>query len=310
MVGRAEAVGAQGAWRAALTLDPDTGPPGARFTRFAAIDWSGAKGRRHPGIAVALCEAGDAAPLLVGPAGGAWSREGVLAWVLANADEPLLIGFDFSFSAPYAARGAHLPGETDTASARDLWAYVDRLSDDEDLGAAGFVEARRGSHFWAGAVDGRKADFLHYRACETPDGQAKPSTVFDALGAAQVAKASWAGMRLLHRLDGRVPIWPFDPPVTSGAMVVEIYTAIASRAAGSRKGRSKLRGPDALDAALTSAAIGSRPHAPLASYTDHATDAILTAAWLRANAARAALWAPPGMTEAIARTEGWTFGVV
>lgn len=292
-----------------MASGPDAGP-GARFARFAAIDWSGAKGRWHRGIAVALCDAGDAAPVLVEPeGGGAWSREGVLAWVLAHAGEPLLIGFDFSFSAPFATRGAHLPGETATASARELWAHVDRLSDDEDLGAAGFVEARRGSHFWAGAVDGRKADFLHYRACETPEGQAKPSTVFDALGAAQVAKASWAGMRLLHRLGGRVPVWPFDPPASSGALVVEIYTAIAARAAGARKGRSKLRGPDALDAALTSAAVGSRPHTPLTSYTDHATDAILTAAWLRAHAGRPDLWRPAGMTPALAATEGWTFGV-
>ena len=36
-------------------------------------------------------------------------------------------------------------------------------------------------------------------------------TVYDAIGAAQVAKASFAGMRLLHRLDGGSPIWPFDP---------------------------------------------------------------------------------------------------
>ena len=44
------------------------------FTRFAAIDWSGAKGRSHPGIALAVCEAGDAAPVLVPPPGRHWSR--------------------------------------------------------------------------------------------------------------------------------------------------------------------------------------------------------------------------------------------
>ncbi|WP_174292956.1 hypothetical protein [Sphingomonas bacterium] len=283
--------------------------PGDRFTRFAAIDWSGARGRRHRGIALALCERGRDAPRLVEPAaGGAWSRQGVLDWLLARADEPLLVGFDFSFSAPFA-RGAHLPGETDTRSGPALWAYVDAACTDEDLGAASFIEARRGRYFWCGAGDGRKGDFLHYRTCETPEGQAKPSTVFDALGAAQVAKASWAGMRLLHRLDGRIPVWPFAPVPATGALVVEIYTAVAARAAGLRKGRSKLRGPAALDAALTSPAIGSLPHLPLASYSDHATDAILTAAWLRASAGNADLWQPAGMTPAVALTEGWTFGV-
>ncbi|MDB5581552.1 MAG: hypothetical protein JWR80_6728, partial [Bradyrhizobium sp.] len=104
-----------------------------------------------------------------------------------------------------------------------------------------------------------------------------------------------------------IPVWPFDPLPDHGALVVEIYTAIAARAAGLRKGLSKLRDATALDAAL--AVIGSRPHAPLARYTDHATDVILTAAWLRANAHRPELWHPPGLTRDIALSEGWTFGV-
>ena len=86
------------------------------------------------------------------------------------------------------------------------------------------------------------------------------------------------------------------------------YTAIAARAAGLPKGRSKLRDGAALDTAL--AALGSRPHATLARYDDHSTDAILTAAWLRANSRRADLWHPPALTPEIARTEGWTFGIV
>lgn len=278
------------------------------FTRFAAIDWSGAKGVRHPGIAVALCEAGDGAPRLIVPPGRVWSREEVLEWVTAQADAPMLIGFDFSFSAPFLSRGAHLPGETQGDDARALWAHVDAASDDPDLGAAGFIDARRGTHFYLGAADGAKADFLHWRACEVAhDGSTKPSTVFDAIGAAQVAKASFAGMRLLHRLNGRVPIWPFDPLPDHGACIVEIYTAIAARAAGARRGRSKLRDAASLDAAL--AALGSQPHAPIARYTDHATDALLTAAWLRRAADQAALWRPPAMCAEIARAEGWTFGI-
>ncbi len=263
---------------------------------------------RHPGIAVALCAAGDATPRLVPPPGRAWARREVLDWVLALADEPILIGFDFSFSAPFVARGAHLPGETEGDDARALWAHVESASDDPDLGAAGFIDARRGTHFYLGAADGAKADFLHWRACEIAhDGSTKPSTVFDAIGAAQVSKASFAGMRLLHRLNGRVPIWPFDPLPPHGACVVEIYTAIAARAAGARKGRSKIRDARVLDEAL--AALGSRPHAPLTVYSDHATDALLTAAWLRRAARDPALWQPRAMTPAIARAEGWTFGI-
>ncbi|VVT10578.1 conserved hypothetical protein [Sphingomonas sp. EC-HK361] len=241
-----------------------------------------------------------------------WSRQAVLDWLVARRSDPMLVGFDFSFSAPFMARGAHLPGETDSVRARDLWAYVDAHSADVDLGAASFLEARRSRHFYLGAADGAKADFMHFRECETwfnAQGGGKPSTVYDAIGAAQVAKSSFAGMRLLHRLDGAIPVWPFDPAPSKGAAIVEIYTTIAARAAGIRKGLSKMRGPDALDEALTSPAIGSRPHAPLARYDDHATDAILTAAWLRASARRTELWHPQAMTDAIAQSEGWTFGV-
>ncbi len=278
------------------------------FTRFAAIDWSGAKGSRHPGIALAICEIGDDAPLLIDPPGSAWSRLEILHWLRKQAYTPLLIGFDFSFAAPFAARGSYLPGETTATRARDLWEYVDANSTDADLGAASFLEVRRGTHFYLGAADGTKADFLHWRACEVAgDGGTKPSTVYDAIGAAQVAKASFAGMRLLHQLDCAIPVWPFDPQPASGALVVEIYTSIAARAAGLRKGRSKLRNAAALDVAL--AAIGTKPHVPLARHTDHAADAILTAAWLRANAHRSELWQPTAMTNEIARTEGWTFGV-
>ncbi len=258
---------------------------------------------------MASCGTGDDAPDLVTPPDSKpWSRAAVLEWLLERADEPMLVGFDFSFSAPFVARGAHLPGETDTADARGLWRYVDAHSDDPDLGAAGFLEARRGRHFYLGAADGAKRDFLHWRVCETGEDQTtKPSTVYDAIGAAQVAKASFAGMRLLHRLDRRIAIWPFDPVPAKGALVVEIYTAIAARAAGMRKGVSKLRTAEALDKALT--ALGARPHRPLTHYDDHATDAILASAWLRTHVRHAGLWRPARMTDAIARSEGWTFGV-
>ena len=231
------------------------------FIRFAAIDWSGAKGARHAGIALAVCDAGDAAPVLVAPPHGIWSRTDILNWLRENADRPLLVGMDFSFAPPHILRGAYLPGEATPATARAFWAYVDAHAPDADLGAASFLEARRGTHFYLGAADGTKADFLHFRRCEAHHndmGFGKPSTVYDAIGASQVAKASFAGMRLLHHLGSAVPVWPFDPAPTQGACIVEIYTTIAARAAGVRKGLSKLRDADALDAAL--AAVGSKPH--------------------------------------------------
>jgi hypothetical protein len=282
-----------------------------RFTRFAVADWSGAKGSRHPGIAIAECGVGDAAPVLVPPPGAHWSREAVFAWLASRTDD-LLMGFDCCFAPPFMARGAYLPGDRTADNAAAFHAYVDALCDDADLGAASFLETHHRRHFYLGAADGRKADFMHLRACEAhynAGGGGKPSTVYDAIGAAQVAKASFAGMRMLNRLrEAGIAIWPFDTIPEHGPVVVEIYAQIAARTAGLRKGLSKIRDADALDTAL--AVFGSRPHLPLARYTDHATDAILTAAWLRANADRPEFWRPAPLTPEIARTEGWTFGVI
>ena len=287
------------------------------FTRFAAIDWSGAKGRRHKGIAIALVEVGEAAPRLVRP-NHVWSRTEVLHWLLAEAAKaPILFGFDCSFAPPIAERGEYLPGEPDVpADARSFWAYVDAMSEDEDLGAASFLERAHRRHFYFGAADGTKRDFLHHRVCEqafNATGGGKASTLYDAIGAAQVAKASFAGMRLLNRLDGRVPVWPFDfaqdGPMDAlpahGSLVVEIYTRAFIRMAG-LSGR-KVRSRAELDKAL--AAFGSRPARLRREPNDHETDVLIAAAGLRAIAGEERWWRPLGLTPAIAKTEGWTFGV-
>jgi hypothetical protein len=281
------------------------------FTRFAAIDWSGAKGARHKGIAVAVCENGDAVPNLVSPPGGVWSRQAVADWlVTAASDTPTLFGFDFSFAPPFVARGDYLPGDPAPQDGPSFWAYVDMICDDIDLGAASLLEVAHRRHFYFGKADGAKAAFMHNRVCEAhynAGGGGKPSTVYDAIGAAQVAKASFAGMRLLHHVRPHVPVWPFDPPPSSGSLIVEIYTSIAARAAGRPKGRSKMRDTAALDAALT--ALGSQPHVgPMPD--DHGADSIVTAAWMRKVALLFELWSPQPLTPQIARTEGWTFGVI
>lgn len=279
-----------------------------RFTRFACADWSGAKGSRHPGIALAVCAAGDEAPHLVTPPDKVWSRQAIADWLLAQ-DDDLLIGFDFSFAPPFMERGSYLPGDDVPTSAREFWAYVDHVCNDSDLGAASFLEQHHRRHFYFGAADGTKSDYLFWRQCEllNTNSSGKASTVYDAIGASQVAKASFAGMRLLHHLRDAVAIWPFAPLPERGKVALEIYTTIAARAAGVAKGRSKIRDASGLDLALET--LGSKPHLPLNRYTDHATDALITAAWLRNVAGNPQLWAPDALNFEIAATEGWTFGV-
>jgi hypothetical protein len=284
--------------------------PAPEFSSYVAIDWSGAKGRRHKGIAIAEAR-GEGAPRLVRP-GHLWSRSEVLDWLLERAAaEPTLFGFDFSFAPPLIERGEYLPGEPGVPkTAREFWAYVDRLAPDEDLGAASFLEQAHRRHFYFGIADGVKADFVRFRACDAQlnrQGGRKTASAYDAIGAAQVAKASFAGMRLLHRIAGQVAIWPMDPLPEGGSAVVEIHTRIYLRRAGT-DGR-KLRSRAALNAAL--AGLGSPPARLRFEPDDHQTDALVTAAGMRQLArTEPRAFAPQGLTGRIAKTEGWTFGVL
>lgn len=282
---------------------PVGSPPA--FSTFAAIDWSGARGLRHKGIAVAVAAPGDAPPHIVAPPRpGGWARAEVAEWLEALPGA-VLAGFDFSFAPPFVTRGAYLPGSPAPDTAPEFWQWLESRTNDADYGAGSFLETAERRHFWFGAADGRKAGFMHFRACETAfnaGGGGKASTVFDCVGAAQVAKASFAGMRVLNRLRQGFAIWPFDPP--RDRTVVEIYTRAFIRLAGMRG--LKVRGLPDLQRAL--AALGSTPW-PGTAFTDHESDALIAAAGLRAIAGDRRFWNPDGLTPAIARTEGWTFGI-
>ena len=194
-----------------------------------------------------------------------------------------------------------------------MWRLVDRLCADEpNLGANRFVDHPQASRHFR-RHGGRKGDLFtpasgRLRLTEHRQrGQSlNPYSNFNLVGAAQVGKSSLTGMRMLHGLDGRHPVWPFDERPATGSVIVEIYTSLAAVAAGLPKGRTKMRDAAALDGALAALDVG--PHTPLPRYTDHATDAILTAAWLRKVAHDPSLWNPPGL-ELVRHTEGWTFGV-
>jgi hypothetical protein len=98
------------------------------FTHYAAVDWSGASGERHKGIAVAIIGAADPAPTLVRP-GHVWSRIEVLHWLLDETPPDTLIGFDLGQSLAYTDRGAFFPGWADSPeTARELWALVDSIA--------------------------------------------------------------------------------------------------------------------------------------------------------------------------------------
>jgi hypothetical protein len=191
---------------------------------------------------------------------------------------------------------------------------VDALSsDDPHLSAGSFLvdpELRRHFRQLGNCGDLFPKGAGRMRACE--HGQKamglSPTSCFNLVGASQVGKSSLTGMRVLHRLRGLVPMWPFDPVPECGPLIVEIYTTVAAMASGRSKNRAKIRDAASLDLALY--ALGSLKHPGLPVYDDHSTDAIITAAWLRKVAGDMRLWQPPDMTDEIAQTEGWTFGII
>ena len=284
-----------------------------RFQHFVAIDWSGAKGPRQKGIAIALCKLDGGAPTLV-RTGHRWSRAEVLEWLLTELPTDCLIGLDLSPGFPFDDVGAYFPGWPESpATARELWRMVDAHGQDGDhLSANHFIaQPQVHRHFRHGKGDcGDLFTGGAGRMRRTEDRQRllklSPSSCFNLVGAAQVGKSSLTGMRVLHRLDEAIPVWPFVDVPVAGPLIVEIYTSLAARAAGIPPGRSKMLTAKELDDALERLGVGN--HMPLPRYTDHATDAILTSAWLRYAAGDGNLWSPDGLSD-VAQTEGWTFGV-
>lgn len=288
-----------------------------RFSRFACIDWSGAVAQFPPGLALAAIGQ-TGAPELIEPE-RRWSRQAILDWLcqLADARADILIGLDLSLGFPFLDQGSFFPEwSASPANARALWALVDDLCHtDAHLGARSFLahpEARR--HFrhakgdvgdlFGGSIGRLRAVERHQRATK----QANSWSCFNLVGAGQVGKSSLTGMRMMHRLGGRIPVWPFDPLPENGPVIIEIYTTMAARAAGLPANISKIRDAETLASAL--ATFGANPPARPHRLDDHATDALLTAAWMRRASENPALWQPEGLTTAIAQTEGWTFGVL
>jgi hypothetical protein len=292
-----------------------------RFSHFLAVDWSGAKGLRQKGIAVALARADGGAPVLLGPPDlRGWARSEVLA-LLCNLPGATLVGLDLGISLPHADAGAFFPGwDASPADARGLWALIDALcAADPHLEAGGFLghpEAARyfrhgagveGDRFLLPGAATREGRFRCAEHAQRSQG-VRPVSNFNLVGAAQVGKSSLTGMRMLHRLQGRVPVWPVDPLPEEGSVVTEIYTSMAARLGGVTGTTTKIRSFEALNDALD--ALGSPPVAGIGAMTDHAADALLTAAWLRRVHGERDLWTPPALTPEVAQTEGWTFGAL
>ncbi len=268
---------------------------------------------------MALANAKGGPPVLVDPGRG-WSRMDVLTLLGEDLPDNTLVGLDLGIALPYVDCGAYFPrNDVLLSNAQALWALVEDICADEpNLGANGFVaHPTYRSYFRDGTETGQ-----HFRCDDAAHGRGrfrvtehaqagmgcKPYSNFNLVGAAQVGKSSLTGMRMLHRLRGKLPVWPIDPVPGRGSVIVEIYTSLAASEAGRSVARAKIRSYEELNLAL--ARLGSPPVKRDGAIDDHASDALLAAAWLREVADDPRRWNPRNLTSEIAKTEGWTFGAL
>ncbi len=292
-----------------------------KFSHFLAIDWSGAKGERQRGIALALTHADGGPPVLVKPPPRGWARLEVLAILRDELPPDTLVGMDMGISLPFADAGAFFPDWGDSpADAPALWALIDGICHADPHLEAGSVlthpEIARyfrhsrehiGDRFHLPHAHTREGRFRRAELAQRAQG-VRPVSNFNLVGAAQVGKSTLTGMRMLHHLRDHISVWPVDPLPENGNALVEIYTSIAARSGGVGKGRTKIRNYDELNAALEQ--LDTPPVPASGQVDDHSADALVTAAWLRHVAQDPQYWHPAGLSVEIAQTEGWTFGAV
>ncbi|SDE32602.1 hypothetical protein [Kordiimonas lacus] len=293
--------------------------PHADFSHFVGIDWTGAKGKRHAGLAVALCEAGEGAPKMVSPPSGhrRWSRQDCASWLAGGLGrrkgERVLVGIDSSFGMPFVDEGAYLPGDVLPADVKALWAHVADLCGPEgDFYGGPFVDEHAAYYLRSRGAETLKG--RHYsRRMRVPEQLAVDSgagpceSVFHLIGPSQVGLSGLSTMAMLHHLNRQdhIAIWPFDDMTDARIVVVEIYAA-AFAALGGHRG--KIRDLAALRPILNRLGAKRMPRLGL-DFTDHAADACVTAAALRQIHHDRKYWNPQALSAMVRRTEGWVFGI-
>jgi hypothetical protein len=311
------------------------------FSSYLGIDWSGAKAKHHAGLQLAIAKPGKAVPRRMRPpVGRYWSRCQVRELLIEHADaavgkSPVLAGIDFAFSHPLRVKQSadlsvddaigvdaksYFPGAEDSPkTATDLWALVEKVNHNQpDLyGGAMFRHPKWGEYYLA--PPDYKARY--YRSCRRRTEIAShaagrsPSPTFKAVGADNVSTGSLAGMRLLHQLKQhlgeRLSIWPFDDIVDGKTklVLVEVFPSLYFYRLGMVPAKKGAADPAFLNRALAAYdSKGVKPNfTPMGNDADEA-DAIIAAAALRYfNIASGFTLPAAGM--AIARREGWIFGV-
>ncbi len=284
------------------------------FTHYIGIDWSGARGVRQSGLAVAIMDSSTDHVTLSEPFGKYknWSREGLAKAIEGKFDLPVsarvLVGIDSSFSFPWLDKSAYLPTNFLSEDAREFWRHVDEVCDDDlNLSANSFVE-KYGDHFLTpknrGSLFERRLRVTEQRCNKMGMGRAESS--FHLIGPSQVGLSALTTARMLHRVreNENIAIWPFDQVSDHKIVLLETFSTLHVRALGHK---GKVRDMDMLKTILGDHEVG---YLGDEAVNDHQADAILTAVGLSKLAKQQKYWYPSALTEDVKKTEGWTFGVI
>ncbi len=280
------------------------------FDTFIAVDWSGAKGKFQKGIKLAKACLGNSSPRIISPPnGGNWSRDNVVHYLNEMSKSTrTLVGFDFSFSGPFMDEGAYFPERDAGVCVKSHWEKVEDLCQGDDHLYAGSLVAHDlyTPHFLTPKLKGEnfKRRFRETEIICREKGFGRAESMFHLIGPSQVGLGSYSGMRALLRLKG-YDVWPFDK-MGGGSTAVEIYTRLFLTKAG--VGHKKVRDVLSLNEALRS--LNSEGVETSLDIDDHVSDAILSAAGLRAIQNDPKVWSPSGLSDKVRQTEGWVFGVI
>ena len=226
------------------------------FDYFVGIDWSGAKGSIHKGIAIALSSNSSDNIEIVKPRTKYWSRQGVLDYLIDLASSNvILVGIDFAFSYPFTDKKIFFPNLNvkSPQSSEELWKLIDFINQDqEDLYGGAIWKDKKFGEFYNSPI--KRGKFYESRRRLTEIFAKKirsPSPTFNCVGPAGVGTGSLAGMRLINKIKTtfkkKSHIWPFDPYKnleSSQIVLAEIFPSYYFHFAGEssikKKGREEL----------------------------------------------------------------------
>ncbi len=284
----------------------------AEFDLFIGIDWSGAKGKSHRGIAVSEANAGKSVPSIISPPAHQrfWSRRAVMDYLIKRSREKkVLAGIDFAFSYPFIDENSYFPGaQNSPASVQELWALIDSINIDAPDFYGGLIWQNPSFSVYYNAPNNR-GDLFRSRRRKTEifaKHIKSPSPTFNCVGPAGVGTGSLAGMRMLHKFDGIACRWPFENNADYSLTLVEIFPSYYFALAGINAIKGNHAQVTMLNKALAFFGSNPLPDDFIANGPDFdEADALISSAAIRTLSAKQELWDTP----ASANQEGWIFGV-